>query len=166
MVHLDAIRYRKLKDLFHKCSFFIKELAAFENIDTIIIGQNEGWKQNSNIRKENNQKFVQIPYSLLISMIRYKAEELGIKVFVTEESYTSKSSFLDGDNIPKYGKKGNKTFSGRRISRGLYRTKSRTIINADINGSANIMRKYTKKEKIPFHIEDVAVNHPLTHHIA
>ncbi|MBB6445167.1 RNA-guided endonuclease InsQ/TnpB family protein [Bacillus benzoevorans] len=165
LIHLDAIRHRKLKDLFHKFSFFIKELAAFENIDTIIIGQNEGWKQNSNIGKVNNQKFVQIPYSLLISMIRYKAEEISIKVFVTEESYTSKASFLDGDTIPKYREKGDQTFSGHRISRGLYRTKSRTILNADVNGSANIMRKYTEKGTIPFRIEDVEVHNPLTYRI-
>ena len=62
LLRLDAIRHHKLKDLFHKFSFFIKELASFENIDTIIIGQNKGWKQHSNIGKKNNQKFVQIPY--------------------------------------------------------------------------------------------------------
>ncbi|KAA9030686.1 IS200/IS605 family accessory protein TnpB-related protein, partial [Niallia endozanthoxylica] len=115
------------------------------------------------MRKENNQKFVQIPYHLLISMIQYKAEEIGIKVIVTEESYTSKASFLDGDDFPKYGEKRETIFSGRRISRSLYRTKNSTILHADVNGSANIMRKYANKEAISFQIEDVAVHHPLTY---
>lgn len=166
LLRLDAVRHRKIKDLFHKCSFFITELASFENIDTIIIGQNKGWKQHSNIGKKSNQQFVQIPYSLLISMIQYKAEELGMAVIVTEESYTSKASFLDGDDIPTYGEEGEKMFSGRRISRGLYRSKNKTIINADVNGSANIMRKYAKKEGLFLHIEDVLVDNPLSYIVA
>ena len=165
LLRLDAIRHRKLKDLFHKYSFFIKELASFGNIDTIIIGQNKGWKQHSNIGKKNNQKFVQIPYSILISMIQYKAEEVGIHVIVTEESYTSKASFLDADEIPTYGEE-EKAFSGRRISRGLYRSKHKTVLNADVNGSANIMRKYAKKEGISLQAEDVSVDYPLTYKIA
>jgi putative transposase len=160
LLHLDAVRNRKLKDLFHKCSFFITEIASFETIDTIIIGQNKGWKQYSNIGKKNNQTFVQIPYRLFISMIQYKAEERGIRVILTEESYTSKASFLDEDEMPTFGEQGETQFSGRRISRGLYRSKNKMIINADVNGSANIMRKYAKKEGISFHIEDVSVDHP------
>jgi putative transposase len=163
---LDAARHQKLKDLFHKFSFFITELAAFENIDTIIIGQNKGWKQQSNIGKKNNQTFVQIPYSNLISKIRYKAANLGIKVIVTEESYTSKASFLDEDEIPTYDDEGVKKFSGRRISRGLYRSKNKKVLNADVNGSANIMRKFLTKKAISLHIEDVNVNQPLTFKIA
>jgi putative transposase len=166
LVKLDAVRYRKLKDLFHKASFFMSELASFEEIDTIVIGHNKGWKQNSDMGKKNNQKFVQIPFNLLISMIQYKAEELGIKVVVTEESYTSKASFVDEDEIPTYGQKIEKiTFSGTRITRGLYRSSNGTILNADVNGSANIMRKYTNKEVFNFHIEDVNVHNPLSYKV-
>src|SRR5690606_32569083 len=93
----------------------------------------------------NNQTFVSIPHSLLIQMITYKAERHGIKVIVTEESYTSKASFLDNDDIPVYGEDDTKiSFSGKRIKRGLYRSKDHTTINADVNGAANIMRKVFK----------------------
>ena len=164
---LDMIRYRKLKDLFHKASFFICELANFEEVDTIIIGQNKGWKQNSNMGKRNNQNFVQVPFNLLISMIQYKAEELGINVIVTEESYTSKASFLDEDDIPTYGQTDGKVkFSGTRRPRGLYRSSNGTILSSDVNGSGNIMRKYAIKEGIALNISDVNVKDPLTHKIA
>ena len=81
-------------------------------MDTIVIGKNDRWKQEINLGKKNNQNFVQVPHSLLIELITYKANAEGIEVIVTEESYTSKASFLDEDNIPTY-KSGNKqiTFS-------------------------------------------------------
>ena len=91
--------------------------------------------------KKSNQEFVQIPHSTLIWMIRYKAERYGITVIEQEESYTSKASFPDQDEIPVYGDNEEHVFSGKRISRGLYRSKDGTVINADINGSANILRK-------------------------
>jgi putative transposase len=93
--------------------------------------------------KKSNQEFVQIPHSTLIHMIRYKAERKGIRVIVHEESYTSKASFLDNDMIPVYDPEKHEEyrFSGRRISRGLYRSKNGTVISADVNGGANILRK-------------------------
>jgi putative transposase len=113
-----------------------------ENIDTLVIGQNKGWKQNSNIGKQNNQSFVHLPHSIFISMITYKAQDSGVDVIVSEESYTSKASFLDGDAIPTYGQTTDTPkFSGKRITRGLYQAKDGRLINADVNGSANIMRK-------------------------
>lgn len=139
-------RFNQIKNLFHKASHHIEKIALEENIDTIIIGQNKDWKQNSNMGKKNNQSFVSIPHSLLIQMITYKAERHGIKVMVIEESYTSKASFLDNDDIPVYGKNDSKkSFSGKRIKRGLYRSKDQTNINADVNGAANIMRKVFEK---------------------
>jgi putative transposase len=135
-------RFNQIKDFFHKASHQVEKIALEEDIDTIIIGQNKDWKQNTNMSKKNNQSFVSIPHSLLIQMITYKAERHGIKVIVTEESYTSKASFLDNDDIPVYGESDTKkSFSGKRIKRGLYRSKNGTFINADVNGAANIMRK-------------------------
>src|SRR5690625_7525257 len=93
---------RKIKDLFHKASFCVMSITELEEIDTIIIGQNKGWKQHINMSKKNNQNFIGIPFNLFINMVKYKAETIGINVIVTEESYTSKSSFLDEDDIPVY----------------------------------------------------------------
>ena len=139
-------RFNQMKGLFHKASCQIEQMALEEDIDTIIIGQNKDWKQNSNMGKKNNQSFVSIPHSLLIQMITYKAERHGIKVIVTEESYTSKASFLDHDEIPVYSENDSKkSFSGKRIKRGLYRSKNGTLLNADVNGAANIMRKVFEK---------------------
>jgi len=140
---LHKTRHQKLKDIFHKVSRQIVDIAVEEKIGTIIIGHNKDWKQEINIGKRNNQSFVSIPHSLLIEMITYKAIEYGIETLISEESYTSKASFIDNDEIPVYGKKTDKkpVFSGRRIKRGLYRTKSGVLINADVNGAANILRK-------------------------
>ena len=166
LIDLDALRHRKLKDLFHKASFFVMSITDLEEIDTIIIGQNKGWKQNINMSKKNNQNFIGIPFNLFINMVKYKAETIGINVIVTEESYTSKASFLDEDDIPVYGEEKTPKFSGRRVSRGIYRTKENKIINADVNGSANIMRKCLHKKGILLHNEDVKVDNPLSYKIA
>ena len=163
LINLDALRHRKLNDLFHKASIFIVDLAVHEKIDTIIIGQNKGWKQNSNIGKKNNQKFVQVPFSLLIRMIECKAADAGINVIIAEESYTSQASFLNEDEIPVYGDKTIPYFSGRRISRGLYRIKNKQLINADVNASANIMRKTLIKLGIALYKRDVLTNVPLSY---
>jgi putative transposase len=139
-------RFNQMKDLFHKASCLIEKIALDEDIDTIIIGQNKEWKQNTNMGKKNNQSFVSIPHSLLIQMITYKAERNGIQVILTEESYTSKASFLDNDEIPIYGEANSKMlFSGKRIKRGLYRSKNGTVLNADVNGAGNIMKKVFPK---------------------
>uniref|UniRef100_UPI00403F2F7F zinc ribbon domain-containing protein n=1 Tax=Oceanobacillus sp. FSL K6-3682 TaxID=2921503 RepID=UPI00403F2F7F len=99
-------------------------------------------KQHAAMGKRNNQSFIVIPHTLLIQMITYKAEKHGITVLLTEESYTSKASFLDNDDIPVYGQKNkNAVFSGKRIKRDLYLSKNRERINADVNGAANIIRK-------------------------
>ncbi len=139
---LHQKRYCKMKDIFHKASSEVIKVALEENINSIIIGQNKQWKQNINMGKQNNQSFVSIPHRLFISMIEYKAAQYGIQVMITEESYTSKASFLDGDDIPTYGKnEGIKQFSGTRIKRGLYRSGCHLLVNADVNGAANILKK-------------------------
>ncbi|WP_347862869.1 transposase [Salimicrobium sp. PL1-032A] len=139
---LNEKRFLQIKDTFHKASRQIIQLAIDEGIDVIVIGKNEDWKQNINIGKKNNQSFVSIPHNLLVQMITYKAEQLDITVITTEESYTSKASLLDEDDLPTYGKtEGKPSFSGQRVKRGLYRSKNGTRINADVNGAGNIIRK-------------------------
>lgn len=111
-------------------------------IGTIVIGWNEGFKTSSNMGRVQNQKFVQIPLAKLRDRIMQLCEKFGIRFIVTEEAYTSKASFLDGDSLPKFGEKpdGWKA-SGKRILRGLFRTAKGWLINADLNGGANIIRK-------------------------
>jgi putative transposase len=137
---LHKKRHLRIKDLFHKASYYIVHMAVKQNIGTIIIGQNQGWKNESNIGKRNNQSFCHIPHHLMISMIQYKATHQGINVQLTEEAYTSKASFLDHDPLPVYEERKIQTFSGKRIHRGLYKS-PKGIINADVNGAANILRK-------------------------
>jgi len=121
---------------FHHISRWIINYCKAYDIENIVIGKNKGWKQNSTMSKSSNQKFISIPYEKLIHQLKYKGEELGIRIIEIEESYTSKSSFIDGDEMVK-----DTDFSGKRISRGRYRSKNGILINADVNGSYNILRK-------------------------
>lgn len=136
-------RTRRIDHDLHTASRFLIELLVAEGIGTLVIGKNDGWKQEANMGKRTNQHFVQIPHARFIQMLTYKAKMVGIRVLLTEESYTSKASFLDRDPLPTY-KKGaatKHTFSGKRIKRGLYRASDGRLMNADINGSGNIVRK-------------------------
>lgn len=139
-------RNRRINDYFHKAAKKIIQELVNRNIDTLVVGQNKGWKQSCGLGKKNNQNFVQIPFTKFINMLKYLCEWNGIKFIAREESYTSKASFLDMDCIPSFGEEekivfsGKIRFSGKRISRGLYKTGNR-IINADINASFNILRK-------------------------
>jgi len=145
---LNLKRKNKIDNYLHKASKLIIKQCIDNNINTLIIGKNDSWKQESEMSKKNNQNFINIPHSRFIQMLQYKCEIQGINVKVNEESYTSKASFLNLDHIPVY-KRGNDTkyeFSGYRISRGLYKIKnSNTTINADVNGSYNILRKAIPK---------------------
>ncbi|MHC5827817.1 MAG: IS200/IS605 family accessory protein TnpB-related protein, partial [Nostoc sp.] len=109
----------------HRASNYVIQLLVELGVTKLVIGQNHDWKRGVNIGSRNNQSFVSIPHGQLIDMLTYKGAFAGIEVLTREESYTSKSSFLDGDFIPDYGSKpqGWKP-SGKRISRGLYRTLS------------------------------------------
>ena len=109
-----------------------------------VIGKNSLWKQNTKLGKKNTQNFVNIPFNVLIEQITYKAEEKGIQVIITEESYTSKASFLDRDAIPVHNEnsKEKPRFSGKRIKRGrIYQAGNGMLINADVNAAYNILRK-------------------------
>ena len=105
------------------------ELLKMENIKKLVVGYNKGWKQEINIGSKNNQNFVSIPFRKILNILRYKLEDNGIEYIEQEESYTSKASY---DDIP---------ICGRRIKRGLYKTKEGKTINADLNGALNIMKK-------------------------
>jgi len=129
-------RNMKMKWWFHNISKQIITYCTDHNIGTIVIGYNKGWKQEIQIGKRNNQNFVSIPFYQLLQQIEYKARLIGIEVKQIEESYTSKCSFFDQEEI-KY----HKTYRGERISRGLFRTSNGKIINADVNGAYNILRK-------------------------
>src|SRR5947207_9102205 len=112
-------------------------------IGVLVIGKNDGWKQEIEMGKRNNQNFVQIPHARFIQMLTYKAELVGITVKITEESYTSKASFLDRDPLPVRTQNDDTrhTFSGKRVKRGLYRVSDGRCINADVNGAYNMVRK-------------------------
>ena len=135
-------RNNRIEDTINKIGSSIVAWCCDNDVDTIVIGHNTHWKQNANMGKKNNQTFVQLPLYKLILNITYRAERCGIRVINREESYTSKASFLDNDAIPTYGKNDEEyKFSGKRIKRGLYKAADGTVINADLNGSANILRK-------------------------
>jgi putative transposase len=112
------------------------EYAKSMNIDTIIIGHNNEWKQSVNMGKKNNQNFVQLPFNTLIQQIRYKAEEIGINVTIQDESHTSKCSFLDNESIDHHD-----TYMGKRIKRGVFQSADGKLIHADLNASYNIIKK-------------------------
>ena len=136
----------RINNYLHEVSAYIVNHAVSNNTNTIIIGYNKEWKQDTNMSRKNNQNFTQIPFYKLVQLIEYKAKLKGIKAVLQEESYTSKASFFDNDKIPTYGK--NKPIkyksSGKRKMHGLYITGSGLSVNADINGSLNILRKYLK----------------------
>jgi putative transposase len=129
-------RNNKIKDYLHKASRLLVNQLVSNDISTVVIGHNKEWKQDINIGKQNNQKFVQIPFNTFIHMIVYKAQMQGIKVIQREESYTSKCSFIDNEEICKH-----ENYKGKRIKRGLYKSQNGRIINADLNGALNILKK-------------------------
>ena len=147
MERLTNKRNRRIDHYMHTVSKQIVDLLVKEEIGVLCIGKNDGWKQEANMGKKNNQQFCFIPHARFISMLKYKAELVGIEVKVTEESYTSKASLLDLDKIPVYDPKrtDKPKFSGKRIKRGLYQASDGRLINADINGAGNTIRKVAPK---------------------
>jgi putative transposase len=134
-------RYNRMDIFLHKVSKYIVDWCVQHNINTIVIGKNDNWKQESKMSKKTNQSFIQIPHAKFIEKLQYKCEDKGLNFILTEESYTSKASFIDSDIMPKYGDKVDYKFSGKRIKRGLYQSKKGKLINADCNGAYNIIRK-------------------------
>jgi hypothetical protein len=140
---LELDRKNKMDYQLHKTSKEIVTHCKSNSLNTIVIGKNKEWKTEINIGKRNNQAFTNIPHSRFIQLIKYKCEKQGINVIEQEESYTSKASFIDHDFIPVFKKnqKNEIKFSGNRIKRGLYKSLNGNLINADVNGSYNILRK-------------------------
>lgn len=143
-----------LQTRIHQITAFLTVLFDEMQIETVFIGKNKNWKQNLPFGKAVKQRFAYLPYETFIEQLHYKCRLRGISVTVQEESYTSKASFLDNDNIPVYGETDNPRFSGRRITRGLYRTSTGRPINADVNGSYNILRKGLMANHQPLHMVD------------
>jgi putative transposase len=129
-------RNRRIDHTLHTQSRRMIDSLVKERIGTLGIGKNDGWKQEINIGKRNNQNFVSIPHARFIEMLSYKAKLVGIKVKILEESYTSKCSFLDLEPIEKH-----EEYVGRRVHRGLFSACDGRWINADVNGAYNIVRK-------------------------
>jgi putative transposase len=136
ILKLTYKRNMVVQNYLHHTSRFIINYCLQHNIGNIVIGKNDGWKQRVNLSKATNQKFVSIPFATLISQITYKAEEVGIKVILTEESYTSKVDHLANETMEHH-----ETYLGKRIKRGLFRSSSGQLLNADVNGALGILRK-------------------------
>jgi putative transposase len=143
MERFTVKRTRRITHYLHTASSAMIALLVEEGIGTLIVGKNPGWKQEAELGRVNNQHFVGLPHARFIAMLEYKAKLAGIRFVLQEESYTSRASFLDGDPIPTYDPKqeGKHVFSGKRVERGLYRAKDGQTLNADVNGSYNILRK-------------------------
>lgn len=146
LMSLTRRRNNKVKDYLHKASKEIINTCLKEDIATLIVGHNDGWKQNVNLGKRNNQNFVSIPFEMFISMLRYKSERQGLRFVEVNESHTSKCSSFDLEPVCHHD-----TYVGRRVRRGLFMTRDGILINADINGSYNIMRKVKGDAVMPLH---------------
>jgi putative transposase len=129
-------RQRQVTAYLHVASRRIVEWLVVQRIGTLVIGKNDGWKQVIGLGRRTNQNFVFIPHARFVQILRYKAELVGIQVIVTEESYTSKCSFLDLEPVGKH-----EVYAGTRIKRGLFRASTGRCLNADINGACNLLRK-------------------------
>ena len=136
-------RNNRINDYLSKAVRIIVNYCLNNDIGKIVLGYNEDFQKNSNIGSVNNQNFVNIPYGKLKDKLIYLCKLYGIEFKLQEESYTSKASFFDGDEIPIYDKENLQKyiFSGKRIKRGLYQTNEGKLINADCNGALNILKK-------------------------
>ena len=123
-------RNNRVSDYLHKVTSMFINYVVSKGISDVVVGYNKEWKQGINIGRVNNQNFVGIPYYKLLNMLTYKCEMKGISVIVTEESYTSKCSFLDDEDICKH-----EEYAGKRIKRGLYKASDGRLINADLTYS-------------------------------
>ena len=158
---IEALSYHRnrfVENYLHNTSKLVVNYLVKSNIGTVVIGKNDNWKQGANIGKKNNQNFTQIPHYKLIQQITYKCELAGIKVMETEESYTSKTSALDLE-LPRR----HENYVGKRVKRGLFRSGTGKVINADINGSLQIIRKkfpgaFTAEGIVSCAVQPVLVN--------
>lgn len=140
---LSRKRNNIVNDYLSKTAKMIINYCITSNIGTLVVGYNETFQRNTNIGKTNNQNFVNIPYGKLRDKLSYLCQLNDIAFVEQEESYTSKASFFDNDEIPMYNSDNPQTyiFSGKRVHRGLYQTESGKVLNADVNGALNILKK-------------------------
>ncbi|NEP85653.1 MAG: IS200/IS605 family element transposase accessory protein TnpB [Okeania sp. SIO2C2] len=158
---IEALTYHRnrfVENYLHNTSFLVVEYLTTNNIGTVVIGKNDHWKQGANIGKKNNQNFTQIPHYKLIQQITYKCQLAGVKVIETEESYTSKTSAIDLEEPICH-----ENYLGKRVKRGLFRSATGKVINADINGSLQIIRKkfpgaFTAEGIVSCAVQPVLVN--------
>ena len=144
---LTRKRNAKVDDYLHKASREITNHLVSNDVNVLVIGYNKGWKQDVNLGRVTNQKFVQIPFLRFIQMLVYKCALSGILVITRNESYTSKCSFLDDENVCKH-----ESYQGRRLKRGLFRSSDGTTINADVNAAYNILKLHLQ-EKVAWNLE-------------
>ena len=147
---IKQLLYKRSEQLRNYIGYYTNKLIKIlknEKISKLIVGYNKGWKQEVNMGSKNNQSFVSIPFRKILDILKYKLEDNGIEYKEQEESYTSKASYLDNDDIPIYKEEYSEEikFSGRRIKRGIYKSKKGKIINADLNGALNILKKSGEK---------------------
>ena len=135
--NLTNKRERRVNNYLHQTASAIVKKFILLGISKVVIGHNNGWKQNINLGKRNNQNFVQIPFGRFIEILTYKCTRVGIEAITGEESYTSKCSFLDNESVKKH-----EVYMGKRVKRGLFMSSDGTLINADVNGAYNIMKKH------------------------
>ncbi|QNQ84467.1 IS200/IS605 family element transposase accessory protein TnpB [Lactobacillus sp. PV037] len=150
MKHLTNWRNRKIEQFAHKASKRIVEYALSCDANTIVIGKNKNWKRSADMGKRNNQNFIGIPHDKMIQLIKYKANLVGITVIATNEAYTSQTSFLDQEkpcwnNGNNSRKKQGIHPANRRIHRGLFKSNDGKLINADVNGAFQIIKKVFPK---------------------
>ena len=140
---LTKKRNNRVNDYMSKAAKLIIDYCVKNDIGTLVVGYNKGFQQDSNMGKQNNQNFVNIPYGRLLNKLSYLCELNGMTIVIQEESYTSKASFWDKDEIPVYDPENKEcyTFSGRRVHRGEYKAAGGKRLNADVNGALNILRK-------------------------
>lgn len=140
---LEKKRNNSINDYISKCARHIINYSLDHNIGNIVIGYNPKLQKETNLGKRNNQTFANIPFGKLRNKLAYLCDYYGIRLIEQEESYTSKASFFDRDDIPSFtnGDEKEYVFSGKRIKRGLYKTSTGSLINADVNGALNILKK-------------------------
>lgn len=143
MQQLTDKRERKLDWELHQVANQVVNHLVSNSVHTLVVGYNEGWKQDIRMGRRNNQSFVSIPFSRLVGLIRYRCERLGISFVVTEESYTSRCSALDGEGLGRH-----EDYAGRRVRRGLFEASDGRRLNADVNGAWNILRKVVPDRRL------------------
>ena len=136
-------RKNRVDDYINKACRYVINYCLANDIGTLVIGYNQSFQNKTNLGKKNNQIFIQLPFGRIREKLEYLCKRYNINYILQEESYTSKASFFDNDELPIYNADNPQTyeFSGKRIKRGLYQTKNNYRFNADCNGALNILRK-------------------------